>query len=280
MPPPLSRVRVVLVRPQFAGNLGSVARVMKNFGLTDLVLVAPVADPASTGATMMAVHAADVLANARIVPTFVDAVADCGLVIATSGEVGGLVRRGFWGTPEEQTPAVLDAIENSLTAIIFGPEPSGLTAAEVAACHGMMFIPADPGYPSLNLAQAVAVVAYELRRQWLKRGPADVPLPGSADAPATFHEQEILFERLRKSLAAVRFLWDHRADGLFHVIRHVIARARPTLKELKVLHGLAGQLLHVARVYGVVHPSAGRPPVPPAELLRDPDRETAGRPGE
>ena len=265
MPPPLSRIRVVLVRPQYAGNLGSVARVMKNFGLADLVLVAPVADRTTLEATMMAVHALDVLRAARVVPTVADAVADCGYVVATSGEVGGLVRRGFWGTPEEQTPAVLAALESTPVAVVFGPEPSGLTAAEVGACHGMMFIPADPVYPSLNLAQAVAVVAYELRRQWLKLAPAAAADPGSADAPAMYHEQEILFARLKRGLVAVRFLWDHRADGLFHVIRHVIARGRPTVKELKVLHGLAGQLLHVARVYGVVHPTAGRPPVPPPE---------------
>ncbi len=255
---PLDRCRVVLVRPHFNGNLGSVARVMKNFGLAELVLVAPIADRTSPEATMMAVHGADVLAAARVVETLAEAVADCGVVVATSGEVGGLVRKGFWGTPAEQLLLVLDALPDAPAAVVFGPEPSGLTVDEIAACHAMIFIPAAEVYPSLNLAQAVAVVLYELRCQWLACGPATV----DPDPPANFHDQGIMFARLREGLTAVRYLWDHRADGIFHVLRQLIVRAKPTGKDLKILHGLAGQLLHVAKVYGVTHPRDGRPPGP------------------
>ncbi len=259
----LDGCRVVLVRPHYAGNVGSVARAMANFGLKHLVIVAPVADLTHPDARMMAVRAAPILHAARVVGTLAEAVADCGWVLATSGEVGGLVRRGFWGPPDAQIPVLLDALAATPVALVFGPEPSGLTVDEIAACHAMASVPVDPDYPSMNLAQAVAVTLYELRRQWLARAAAAPPDP-AADRPADFREQEILFARLREALESVRFLWDHRAGGLFHVIRQVVVRARPTVKELKVLHGLAGQLLHVARVYRVTHPRAGRPaPLPP-----------------
>src|SRR5918994_264682 len=127
----LDRCRVVLVRPHYAGNLGAVARVMRNFGLRHLVLVDPIANPQHRDAAMMAVHGLDVLTSA--------------------GEVGGLARKGFWGTPEEKVPALLAALDRGPAAVVFGPEPSGMTVDEIAACHGMMFVPADPEYPSLNL---------------------------------------------------------------------------------------------------------------------------------
>ncbi len=257
--PTLARCRVVLVRPHYAGNVGAAARVMRNFGLRDLVLVDPVANPRDMDAVMMAVHGLDVLQAARTVPTLAEAVADCGFVLATSGEVGGLARKGFWGTPEEKVPALLAALDRGPAAVVFGPEPSGLTVDEIAACHGMMFVPADPEYPSLNLAQSVAVCLYELRRQWLNRQPSRDEM----EPPASYEEQERLYAHLKEALTAVRFLWDFRSDGIFHVVRHVIARAMPTRKEVRLLHGLAKQLLYVAKRWGVTHPRDGRPPKPP-----------------
>ena len=252
----INRCRVVLVRPHYAGNLGSVARVMKNFGLTDLVLVDPIAKIQHQDAAMMAVHAVDLLKAATIVPTLADAVADCGYVLATSGEVGGLTRKGFWGTPEEKIPSLIQALAVTPTAIVFGPEPSGMTVAEIGSCHGMMFIPVDTVYPSMNLAQSVAVCLYELRRQWLKSENTASQL----EPPASYAEQEHLFAHLKESLIAVRFLWDHRAEGIFHVLRSIIVRAMPTSREVRILHGLAKQLLFIAKFWGVTHPRTGRPP--------------------
>jgi tRNA/rRNA methyltransferase len=254
----LDRCRVVLVRPHYAGNVGSVARVMRNFGLRDLVLVEPVADPTHLDAVMMAVRGLDVLKSARVVPTFAEAVADCVFVMATSGEVGGVIRKGYWGTPEEKVPALLAALDRGPSALVFGPEPSGLTVPEIAACHGMMFIPSDEEYQSLNLAQAVAVCLYELRRQWLKH----TTTPEPAEPPASFEDQERAFENLKDGLTAVRFLWDFRGDGIFHVLRQVLVRGMPTRKELGILHGLAKQLRYIAMRYGITHPRDGRPPGP------------------
>jgi len=261
----LSRCRVVLVRPHYAGNLGSAARVMANFGLSELVLVDPVANRQTIEAVMMATHGLHILNGAREVGSLAEAVADCGLVLSTSGEVGGLARKGYWGTPAEQLPRVLDTLPRAPVAIVFGPEPHGLTVDEITACHGMMFIPSAPGHESLNLAQAVAVVLYELHKQWLAWEQKEQP----PDPPASFESQERMFAHLKESLAAVRFLWDFRSDGIFHVLRTVITRGQPTMKELKVFHGLAQQLLYVAETYKVPHPrevpktEGGQPPLEP-----------------
>jgi tRNA/rRNA methyltransferase len=247
----LSRCRVVLVRPQYAGNLGSVARVMANFGLSDLVLVNPTANRESVDAVMMATHGLPVLTAARTVGTLAEAVADCGFVLSTSGEIGGLARKGFWGTPEEKLPQLLDTLPGAPAAVVFGPEPHGLTVDEITAGHGMMFIPSAAGHESLNLAQAVAVVLYELHKQWRTREHKDPP----PEPPASFDAQERMFAHLREALTAQRFLWDFRRDGIFHVLRTVIARGQPTVKELKIFHGLAQQLAFIAKQYGVPHPT-------------------------
>ena len=259
----LENCRVVLVRTHYAGNLGSVARGLANFGLRDLVLVEPIANKQSMDAVMMATHGLAVLQNARVVGTLAEALADCSFVLSTSGEIGGLKRKGYWGTPEEKLPALLDVLPIAPAALVFGPEPHGLTVDEITLCHGMMFIPTAPGHESLNLAQAVVTVLYELRKLWLARdGRTNAP-----ELPATFESQERMFQHLTEALTAQRFLWDFRAGGIFHVLRTVIARGQPTQKEIKIFHGLATQLLFIAETYRVPHPrdvpktSAGERPV-------------------
>lgn len=251
----LHACRVVLVRPHYAGNIGAAARSLRNFGLRDLVLVDPVADLTHVDGRAFAVRAVDTFDAARVVPTLAEAVADCVCVLATSGETGGLIRQGFWGTPEEKLPSLLDAMQHGPVALVFGPEPHGLTVAEIAACHGSIFIPADAEYPSLNLAQAITVCLYELRRLGLKRTPI---MEEGTEPPTSYAEQERAFEHLREALTAVRFLWDFRGDGIFHVLRQLLVRAKPTHKELQMLHGLAKQLLYVAKHWGVLHPRDGK----------------------
>lgn len=263
----LRRCRVVLVRPHFDGNLGAVARVMTNFGLTDLVLVAPLADRFSPEAQMMATRGKDILAAARIVATFAEAVDDCAWVVATSGEVRGLMRQGFWATPEEQLPALLDALAtapDATAALVFGPEPSGLTVAEVTACQAMVFIPTADDSTSLNLAQAVAVCLYELRKLWARSQPPAAP---ANEPPASYGDLDRVFAKLKDGLVAVRFLWDERTDSVFHVLRQLLTRGRPTRPDVQMLHGLARQLSHVAKFWGVTHPADGRPPKDPPGTL-------------
>jgi len=231
---------VVLVRPQFAGNVGAVARVMRNMGLAELVLVAPLANIHDRQAQQLSTRGEAILDHARTVAELGEAVADCVMVAATSARRGGPFRRQSVGLPEEVTPLLVDALPAGPVALVFGPECSGLTDVEVRRCHHLLHIPADPGYPALNLAQAVAVCLYELRRAWLRR-PGNTPL-AAAEPPAPFTELESLFENLRVALEEIHYLRGDRGDALMHGLRHLLGRARPTAMEVGLLLGLARQI--------------------------------------
>jgi tRNA/rRNA methyltransferase len=234
----LQRCRVVLVRPAIAANLGAAARVMRNMGLNELVLVAPEADPADRNARQLSTHGERILTRARIVSTFDEAVADCQLVVATSARIGGPYRRQSVGGPDEIMPRVVEALHGAPAALVFGPESTGLSNEEVTRCHYIIHIPADPEYPALNLAQAVAVCLYELRRSALRQ-------LGTAPVTATtacWTDQDRMYEHLRRGLEAIHFLYGNNADTLMHALRHLIGRARPTKMEVDLLFGLARQL--------------------------------------
>lgn len=188
----LAAVRIVLVAPAGPLNVGSVARVMKNFGLSQLWLVAPQCDPLGTEAMQMAVHAKDVLQAAHLVETIPEALVGCARAIATTAR-----QRGFnapLDLPELALPTLLlpasDA-EAALqinpqtnagtnagaqTALIFGPEDRGLSNEELTYAQNFTKIPTNPDYSALNLAQAVAICCYELYR-------ASQPVPTSEQIP-------------------------------------------------------------------------------------------------
>lgn len=242
----LERCRVVLVRTSVAGNLGATARVMRNLGLSDLVLVAPEASRDDRNARQMSTRGEEILERARIVQELGEALADCVLVAGTSARKGGPVRRQSVGTPNEILPRVLESLATGPVALVFGPEQTGLTDAEVTRCHHLIHIPTDPTYPALNLAQAVAICTCELRRLWL-----DATTPASPPtAPASFAAQEQMFAKLREALEEIHFLYGPKADSLMHALRHLIGRAQPTPMEVDVLLGLARQMRWVAQFSG------------------------------
>jgi tRNA/rRNA methyltransferase len=234
--------RVVLVRPRTAANVGAVARVMRNMGVADLVLVEPRADPADPRARRLATHGAVVLDHCRMVGGLGEAVAECVLVAATSGRSGGLFRRQSCASPEDVMPHLVRALPAGPVALVFGPETVGLTNEEISRCHYLIHIPTDSKCPALNLGQAVAVCLYELRRTWLRQAEPTTTVP----APAPFAEQERMFDSLREALERVGFLYGDRADTLWHAVRHSLGRAGPSAMEVKVMLGLARQLLWFA----------------------------------
>lgn len=241
----LANVRVVLVRTHYAGNLGSVARAMRNFGLTDLVLVAPYATPNDLEARRLATHGLGVLDAARTVPDLGAALADCALAFATSSLTAGVARRGMIGTAAEMMPRLLAAATTPV-ALVFGPEPHGLSNDEIGRCHGLVHVPVDPEFSSLNLAQAVTICCYELRKAFSAAATAENPADTHAPKVATHGEQERMFEHLREAFEAVGYLFGGRADSLMHAVRQFLGRANPTPQEVKLMHGLARQLLFVA----------------------------------
>jgi tRNA/rRNA methyltransferase len=234
----LKNCRVVLVRPQIAANVGAVARVMRNMGLRDLALVEPLANPADPVACKLSTQGEEILQRARIVADLGESIKDCVLVAGTSARIGGPFRRQSVGAPEAIIALLVEEIAKSPVALVFGPEPSGLTDAEVTRCHYLIHIPTDPDYSALNLAQAVAICLYELRRAWLKQTAPIVSLP----EPAPFEMQERLFADLRAALEDIHFLYGQSADSLMHALRHLIGRAKPTAMEVDILLGLARQI--------------------------------------
>jgi tRNA/rRNA methyltransferase len=182
-------------------------------------------------------------------------VADCWLVLATSANTDGLYREHAHGQPDEMLPRLASALADGPCALVFGPEPSGLSNVEIARCHGLVHIPTDPEYAALNLAQAVAICVCELRRQWLLTQDAAIR---PTHQIAAFDEQERMFGHLRQALEAVHFLFGTKADPLMHAVRQLIARAQPSPNEVRILHGLARQLLWVAE-HGLSASDHGEP---------------------
>lgn len=234
--------RVVLVRPEVAGNIGATARVLRNYGLRDFVLVDPKADHMSPEAVQRSTRGAEVLSAARLASSLDEALSGCVSSVAFSSFDQGVVRRGMAGTLESVVGETRNVAESGPVALVFGPEPSGLSTSEVGRCDHLATIPADPEYPSFNLSHAVAIALYEIARQSL------VPSSGPPESlPASDDHRERMLVHLRKALEDVHFLWDEKADLLFHGIRQIIVRARPTANDIQILHGLARQLEWVVR---------------------------------
>ena len=232
----LHSCRVVLVRPEVAGNIGATARVMRNFGISDLALVAPVADPHCKEARQRSTQGEAILDACRIVPDLKTALAECVFVAGTSARLGGLFRKQSLGPPDAVMPRLLEALPSGPAALVFGPEPSGLTNEEIVLCHWLIHIPTNPEYPALNLSHAVAICLYELART------RSQPVSPSAIPRATSEELERAFEHLQTALEEIHFLYGEKAESLMHALRHLLSRAQPSPMETKLLMGLARQI--------------------------------------
>lgn len=227
---------VVLVRPHYAGNIGAVARVMRNMGASQLVLVAPVADPSDRRARKRSTHGEEILTRARILPDLPSALHGCIAAVGTSARSGELIR-SHAETPALVGRRVAPLLEQGRVALVFGPEPSGLTNEEISLCQHLICIPTDSTYPALNLAHAAAICLYELRMACLHD-----TLPQAQTLPADLALQQRMFQSLEEALTDIHFLYDERAGALMHGLRRLIGRANPSEMEVKVLLGLARQI--------------------------------------
>jgi tRNA/rRNA methyltransferase len=221
--------RVVLVSPKHAGNVGSSARAMKNFGLADLWLVAPRCR-VDREARALAAHAGDVLDAATVVATLDEALADRTMVVGTSAR-----QRASEVHRAEPPESVLRALEGQRGAIVFGPEDTGLDNAALDRCRWIVSLPTAP-YASLNLAQAVAVLGYLWHRQTLAPDPLDAPAPVATPAP---REQ---VEGMMGQLAAVALRSGYtdpaRLPSAMRHLRAFFDRAAPSADEVARLRGL------------------------------------------
>lgn len=249
----LAQIRIVLVEPAGALNLGSVARIMKNMGLHQLVLVQPHCHPSDDLARQMAVHGGDVLAAAQIVESLSAALVGCQRAIATTGRD----RSGdsLLELPEVVLPWLLPPNPSPTfqAALIFGPEDRGLSNAELNYAQRYLRIPSSDAYPSLNLAQAVAVCCYLLRRLALDAPPmpssgAGVPVTLGPEFPedaAPLEQIEGFFQQLETLLLAIGYLYPHTAASRMEKFRRLLHRAAPNGQELAMLRGILSQMAWV-----------------------------------
>jgi TrmH family RNA methyltransferase len=243
-----ARAVFVLVRPSRAANVAAACRAMKNMGARNLRLVDPPGDLDEREARSLAYGAWDVLDGAERFATLREAVADRALVAATSG-------RGLPAALSPRRFAERAAAAGPL-AVVFGPEASGLKSDELALCEATIRIPTDAAQPSLNLAQAVLVIAYELFLA------AQAPAAATAPARAAAGEVNVAISELGDALAAVGYLNPQNPAAILTELAALIRRAAPTAREVALLRGVARQVLWAAR--RVAPPEAGadngRPP--------------------
>jgi TrmH family RNA methyltransferase len=227
----MASVDVVLVRPARAANVAAACRAMKNMGLRRLKLVETEIDWSAGDARNLAYGAWDVLDGATRHGRLLDAVADSTLVVGTSGRPGSEA----WSPRRLAADAATWAAGGRMS-VVFGPEADGLRNDELALCHRRVHIPSDPEQPSLNLAQAVLLVAYELR---LGRSVETTAAPPDVVSAG---ELEQTMGELRLGLIGIGYLQPQNPDAVLTELRQLLVRARPTVREVTLLRGLARQV--------------------------------------
>ncbi len=234
----LQNIRIVLSHPSHPGNIGATARAMKTMGLSQLVLVNPRSFP-DPQADALASGANDVLERARVCTTLSEALAGAVFATAVTARRRELASEPLWAS--DAAAELLEQQSAGPVALVFGHETSGLSNEEVALCQRWTMIPANPGYSSLNLAQAVQILCYELRRHALVSVAPPI-IPG-ADRPATLDEVEGLLASIEQAAVVSGFLDPDEPKRLMLRLRRLLARARPERVEVNILRGLVAAML-------------------------------------
>ncbi len=230
----LRNIHVVLVRPLYGGNIGSVCRAMKNMGLSSLRLVAPQHTVDWEEARKMALSAGDVLQAHALYPEMAAAVADCVQVAGTTGLTG--LYRAHAYTPREWAPVFLDSARAHPVALVFGCEDNGLNNEELALCTQIIRIPSSPNYFSLNLSHAVMVCCYEL---FLATGHFQPAGEHHPEAPSEMRERMISMWDLM--LRDIGFYDDQKADHMLMAMRRIFSRGKLSVADVNILMGIARQ---------------------------------------
>ncbi len=270
------QIRIVLVETSHSGNIGAVARAMKNMGMGSLWLVNPASFPDETSYARSS-GASDVLDRAQVVDSLDEAIADCVMVMGTSARG----RKVPWPViaPPEAAGVAAEASGKGSVALVFGRENSGLTNEELQRCHYHIHIPSNPDYSSLNLAMAVQVVCYELRMHYLRglEGGDGSPYLKAMVAPgddgwdvplASVNDVEGFFGHLEQVLVDIDF---HRRDNprqLMTRLRRLFQRARLDQMEINILRGI---LTAVQKSAGTLPAAGQKSEVKPSEAERGQD---------
>jgi tRNA/rRNA methyltransferase len=238
----LDQIRIILVEPAGPMNVGSIARVMKNFGLHHLVLVNPQCNPLSNEALQMAVHAKDILVASVSVATLPQALQGCTRAIATTARIR------TWDSPLDNPltalPWLLEKPEQP-AAIIFGREDRGLSNEELNYAQRFVRIPTSPNYSSLNLATAVAICCYELAQSaelYSNFEPDESQNVIPDVEPATLDVMEAYYQDLEALLLKIGYLYPHTAASRMEKFRQLYNRAHLQTREVAMLRGILRQV--------------------------------------
>lgn len=227
-----NHIRIVLCQTSHPGNIGSTARAMKTMGLSRLYLVRPKHFPDGE-ANSLAVNAADLLDTAVVTQTLEEALADCQFVIGVSGKQRSLSQQVI--TVREAAAEVKNIAAHQEVALVFGTEMSGLSNEEADRCHMLATIPANPEYTSLNLAQAVQIMCYELRMAittgelHYQKKPAEL---------ASQQDLERFYEHMREVLEQIGYINPRAPKKLFERLRRMYGRTRLEKEEVNLLRGI------------------------------------------
>lgn len=236
-------IKIVLVNTSHPGNIGATARAMKNMGLSRLALVNPVEFPSGV-AVGRAASALDVLEQAEVVNTLGEAIADCALVIGSSARSRSLP----WPmlTPEQSAAKLVKESQSAQVALVFGREDSGLNNEELQLCHFHVQIPASPEYSSLNLAAAVMVLCYEIRRAVLRDEEAGDKAEDEYwdQERATVEHVEYFYEHLERVLVEIDFHDPDNPRQLMQRMRRLFGRVRIDAMEMNILRGILTNIEH------------------------------------
>lgn len=260
--------RIILVNTSLPANIGAAARAMKTMGLSELVLVAPKQFP-HADASSLASNASDVLANARIVATLEEAIADCQFVFGSSA------RQRTIGLAQVDArtagrSAQAQAATGAKVAFVFGREDRGLSNEELQLCHSHVFIPSNSEYGVLNVAAAVQVIAYETRMAHLEQAPDSLEAEGVAGAggimPVTFvgWDEELVrvddmatfYEHFERTLVAVDFLDPENPRQIMTRLRRLYGRTRLDRPEYNLMRGFFKRILELVAKGGTTKADA------------------------
>lgn len=233
-PEELEGVSVVLVRPRSSENVGAAARAMCNMGVGHLILVAPIRWDMKAASRLATSKAAPILQQLRIVEDLDEALSPFQFVVGTSARRGGL-REEFW-TPERAALEVMGLLPRNRVALLFGPEDRGLTNEELERCQALVRIPTAQ-FASLNVAQAVLILCYELHKA------RRIPIPRRrVPRLASAEELEAMYRHLRETLTQISLIHPSYADHGMRKVRQFLSRVRLRRNEVRMIRGLCRQI--------------------------------------
>jgi tRNA (cytidine32/uridine32-2'-O)-methyltransferase len=240
----MHNIRFVLVRTSHPGNIGAAARAIRTMGFSRLSLVAPHRYP-HADATAMAAGADDVLANIGVTATLVEAISDCTLVLGCTARRRGVSLEEL--SPRQAAVRAFAASARGEVALVFGNERTGLENDELMSCHAAVHIPSVEGFSSLNLAQAVQVLAYELRIATLESAPPPAPAE-KIERVASIEQLEHFFLHLGQTLDDIDFHKGRSPRTIMQRLRRLFLRANLEEREVRILRGIFDDAQRMAQL--------------------------------